>query len=71
MDKTCGNGECRYRFQSTGSFGWGCNYVGYCDFQRPIDSRQQHITSSLGYCICNGKTLDTGGVCSVCGLPKE
>jgi len=45
MDKTCNSGSpCRYKYQDTGSIGYGCNYQGYCDYQLPRDSRMQPIT---------------------------
>jgi len=44
MNKTCSAGHpCNYRYQSSGSVGWGCNYTGYCDFQLPRDSRLQPV----------------------------
>ena len=70
MDKTCSNGECRYRYQGTGTIGWGCSYTGYCDFQRPLDSRfVPLIELNKKWCLCAGQ-VDTTGNCSVCDLPK-
>ena len=46
--KTCSAGRpCQYRFQHSGTVGWGCNYEGYCDFQLPRDSRMQPFYSTL------------------------
>lgn len=51
--KTCnGGGYCLYRFMH--SMGWGCNYEGYCDYQRPMDSRAKPF--NLG--------VDVGGITS-------
>jgi len=37
-EKTCNSdGYCAYRFLT--QWGWGCNHSGYCDFERPRDSR--------------------------------
>ena len=36
--------SCQYKTLSTTSF--GCNYQGYCDFQRPRDSRPPLISYS-------------------------
>lgn len=39
-NKTCDSAcPCIYRFMNSGTIGYGCNYTGYCDFQRPRDSR--------------------------------
>ena len=41
-NKACSQGSpCPYRCQNSGSIGWGCNYLGYCDFQLPRDSRNE------------------------------
>jgi hypothetical protein len=46
MDKSCTNGYCSYRYMGGGTTGWGCSYIGYCDFQRPRDSRPLCIPNS-------------------------
>ena len=44
INKTCSNGVCQYRFQGSNSVGFQCNYWGYCDYQRPKDSRKPQLT---------------------------
>ena len=40
--KTCNDGGyCQHKCQE-GSM-WGCKFEGYCDYQRPKDSRPVHI----------------------------
>jgi len=67
--KTCnGGGFCSYNIIN-GCL-TECSYEGYCDHQRPIDSRQPDpIGIELSYCIC-GSPATTGGKCSVCGKDK-
>ena len=75
MEQTCSNGYCNYRYQNQTS--WGCSYQGYCDFQRPLDSRlnpplhSDFILNSLQiYCICAGQE-GNDGICLMCHLPKK
>lgn len=43
MDKICSDGFCNYRIQGPGTIGSICQYQGYCDYQRPKDSRVQPL----------------------------
>lgn len=47
---------CAYRFQSGSSS--ICNYVGYCDFQRPRDSRLQAFNVDSATHIIHSKDTD-------------
>lgn len=39
-ERTCSSGHpCAHRCLGSGSVGYICNYIGYCDFQLPRDSR--------------------------------
>jgi len=71
MDKTCSSeSNCTYRF--LGEMGFGCNYIGYCDYQRPRDGRMSYIITDPNYfkCCCAGQ-VGVGNKCMVCGLPKQ
>ena len=72
MDKTCSNGECRYRYMSSGAIGYGCSYMGYCDFQRPLDSRGINLPyiSSVDLCHCSGQE-GNDGKCLICHKNKR
>lgn len=74
--KTCNNvyGQCIYRMMSSGTF-TGCDYIGYCDHQLPIDSRGQYPAHSVGIpvidlCSCGGQICSDGVTCNLCGKRK-
>lgn len=46
--KICSNGVCQYRSLSNSSVSWLCNYGGYCDYQRPRDSRKAFLSVQAG-----------------------
>ena len=58
--KTCDNGYCEYRALS-GNLP-GCTYEGYCDFQRPRDSRKDWQTISWN-------NMPSVAICPICNLP--
>jgi len=65
--KTCSSMfECEYKAMGASIYN-RCNYNGYCDFQLPRDSRPVQ-QSGTGKCVC-GSTVNTGGICPMCGLP--
>jgi len=52
MNKICASLEyCNYRTIGNGFY--GCNYCGYCDFQRPRDSRSISLNINSTYDSCN------------------
>lgn len=62
--------ECIYA--SLSEDGTICNYVYYCDYQLPRDSRNQSyfITQQDDVCICVG-IGNSGNRCTVCGKRKQ
>jgi len=68
--KTCNNGYCDYR--TLNGINFGCKYEGYCDFQRPLDSRVEPLPTVYHYdfCLCAGET-NSAGICSRCGKRKH
>ena len=67
-DSSC---PCVYRYMNSGTIGYGCNYSGYCDFQRPRDSRMQPSAMiGTGICSCAGPQ-GNDGYCIVCHLLKK
>ncbi len=63
--KTCNDGGyCQYKVYS-GSL-WGCGYEGYCDFQRPKDSRMQPLINyDLSASPCQKCTCGTSEKCPI------
>ena len=40
----CANASCQYRCLGAGSIGYVCDYMDYCDYQLPKDSRRKGNT---------------------------
>ena len=74
MEKTCSNGYCIFKTLGNKemNLSYGCSYVGYCDYQRPRDSRMQPFYQlPVGdYCLCAGEVNSVGN-CMVCGKKKQ
>lgn len=66
-NKTCSSEHpCQHRTYGNGF--WGCGYGGYCDFQRPRDSRMQPLYPPTW--DLSAKQHDTfEGTCPYCHKP--